>query len=214
MAITGKYKTASSGLQAQSPWESMFPTCRVELVQAPVVVPETIISLDPGRTTGVVIATSPRENGRCMQCGHLYTDTSCGPEHAARSLHRPAGHWIVAEVVELPTLWRVLHTYRPKSILFERFDKENPAANNEALDIRGIVRLYRDTTLVPKIWWQPREAQKEHNSVSSNECLKANGLWIPGMKHGRAAMRHFVWHLIKRHGETSLLEWTKDASLP
>jgi hypothetical protein len=111
----------------------------------------------------------------------------------------------VAEVVELPTLWRVLQTYRPRSILFERFDAENVAANLEALDIRGIVKLYRDLTLIPKIWWQPREAKR----FSSDQMLKANGLWCRGMVHGRDALRHLVFHLVKRHNAVELLEWTR-----
>jgi hypothetical protein len=188
---------------------SLFPNARVELVDAPVQVPETTISLDPGRTTGLVIAVGPRElKDRCNQCGRLYTERSCGPTHADAGQRRKAalGQWIVAEVVELPTLWQVLHTYKPRSILFERFDAENVAANNEALDIRGIVKLYRDLTLSPKIWWQPREVKK----FSSDQMLKANGLWCRGMQHGRDAMRHLVWHLVKRHGETSFLEWTRE----
>jgi hypothetical protein len=162
--------------------DSLFPSAKVTLLEAPVVVDDTIVSFDPGRTTGIAVAT------------------------------RTSGHWIAAEVVELVTIWRVLHAYKPAEILFERFHGDNPAANDEALDVRGVVKLYRDSIVKPKvppkIWWQPREAKSE-NGIGKDEALRANGLWIPGKGHDRDALRHLVWHLWERKRKVELIEWTK-----
>lgn len=164
---------------------SVFSASNAVLLDAPVAVDETIVSFDPGRTTGIVVATSTSRR------------------------------WIAAEVVELAVLWRVLHTYKPASILFERFHADNPAANDEALDVRGVVKLYCEMVVKPKvppiIHWNPREAKGE-GGIASSRCLKANGLWIPGKPHRRDAMAHLVWHLIKRKKRTELLEWTKPVS--
>jgi hypothetical protein len=162
--------------------DTLFGTSKVTMLDAPVQVEEKTISFDPGRTTGLVIAL---------------------PNFA---------HWIAAEVVELPIIWRVLWSYNPRAILFERFHGDNPAANDEALDVRGIVKLYRALMVKPKIppviHWQPREAKSE-GGIASSECLRANGLWVPGKGHDRNAIQHLIWHLIKRCGEDSLIQWTK-----
>jgi hypothetical protein len=163
-------------------WHSLFPSAKVTLLEAPVVVDDTIVSFDPGRTTGIAVAT------------------------------RTSGHWIAAEVVELVTIWRVLHACKPAEILFERFHGDNPAANDEALDVRGVVKLYRDSIVKPKvppkIWWQPREA-KEVGWLAGDKLKNYDALWVPGKGHDRDALRHLVWHLVERKNKQGLLAWTK-----
>jgi hypothetical protein len=162
--------------------DTLFGTSKVTMLDAPVQVEEKTISFDPGRTTGLVIALPNFK------------------------------HWIAAEVVELPIIWRVLWSYNPHSILFERFHGDSPAANDEALDVRGIVKLYRALMVKPKIppviHWQPREA-KDTSWVAGNALKNYDGLWVPGEGHDRDALRHLIWHLVKRCGKDELLNWTK-----
>jgi hypothetical protein len=171
---TSRVQEAPDSLQA------LWPTAKVALLDAPVLLRDTIVSFDPGRTTGIVVAKGST--------------------------------WIAIETPELATIWRLLHAYRPRTILFEAFHADNPAANDEALDVRGIVKLYRALITKPKIppmiYWQPREAKGE-SGVASSRCLRANGLWIPGKPHRRDALAHLIWHLINRENYTQLLEWTK-----
>ena len=166
--------------QAPASLDLLWPGCSVVLLEPPVAISDTIVSFDPGRTTGIVVATSST--------------------------------WIAAEVVDLVVIWKVLHAYRPKTILFEAFHADNPAANDEALDVRGVVKLYRASITKPKrppqIWWQPRESKGE-GGVASSRCLRANGLWIPGKPHRRDALAHLIWHLINRENKMELLEWSK-----
>lgn len=165
--------------------DTLFPGCKVTLLDAPVDVDEPTMSFDPGRTTGIAIALPGFPK------------------------------WIAAEVQDYVIIWRVLHAYKPAVILFERFHAENPAANDEALDVRGVVKLYRASTIKPRvppqIWWNPREAKKNDGGHASNAALKALGVWIPGLGHDRDAIRHMIWHLINRCDRMELLQWAKPA---
>jgi hypothetical protein len=114
--------------------------------------------------------------------------------------------WLIAEVGDLQDVWKVLWAYKPKVILFERFNPQELPVDLSALEVQGIVKLYQLMAKVhPAIWWQPRDVK----NLCSDDFLRANSLWVKGMGHGRDAIRHLCWHLIKREGNTELLEWTK-----
>jgi hypothetical protein len=118
-------------------------------------------------------------------------------------------NWFVAEAGDLYDVWRILRAYAPRVILFERFDPQELPVDLNALDVRGVVRLHVldqvPANYRPIIYWQPRDVK----TLCSDRFLRENSLWVRGMGHGRDALRHLCWHLIKREGNTELLEWTK-----
>lgn len=178
--------TSSAGSrvrEAPASMEALWPGCKMALLAPPVSTSGTIVSFDPGRTTGIVVATSPS--------------------------------WVAIETPELLTVWKLLHAYRPGIILFERFAADHPAANDEALDVRGVVKLYRASVHKPRkpptIYWQPREA-KSDTSVASARALRANGLWIPGKPHRRDALAHLFWHLVHRENKMELVQWSRPSN--
>jgi hypothetical protein len=114
--------------------------------------------------------------------------------------------WIIIETGDLLDVWNILNSWRPRNILFERFNPQELPVDLSALEVQGIIKLYQLTAKTkPVIWWQPRDVK----SLCSDDFLRANGLWVKSMRHGRDAIRHMCWHLIKREGNTELLEWTK-----
>lgn len=172
---------AREGVQAlNSVTTDLFPGAKVTLLEALVPTDDTIVSFDPGRTTGIVVARGTT--------------------------------WIAAETPELRLIWSVLRAYRPHVILFERFHAESPAANDEALDVRGVVKLYRalvtKPNVPPQIWWQPPSC-KDVEWLRGDKLKNYKGLWIPGEGHDCDAIRHLLWHLIKRCGHKELLSWSK-----
>lgn len=152
------------------------------MLDALVDVDEPTMSFDSGRTTGIAIALPGFPK------------------------------WIAAEVQDLVIVWRVLHAYKPAVILFESFHAENPAANDEALDVRGVVKLYRASTIKPRvppqIWWHKREC-KDVGWLRGDKLKNYPGMWIPGKGHDRDAIRHLLWHLIERCGHKELLAWSR-----
>lgn len=160
-----------------STYSDLFPGAKVTLLEAPVSQDDTIVSFDPGRTTGIVIARGTT--------------------------------WIAAETPELAVCWRVLNAYQPQVILFERFIPEQAYVNMDALEVQGVIKLYRALAKrPPQIWWHQRE-WKDVEWLRGDKLRNYPGMYIPGKGHDRDAIRHLLWHLIERCGHKELLLWTK-----
>lgn len=146
-----------------------------------------VVSLDPGGTTGVVIATSSSDGGYKLQC------TQIGPEPHHNLLYKCLAKWdpdvIVCESFQ----------YRPPR-------KDDPAYKHvnirlDSVEYIGVVKLYGQVNNRPVVfqtaatgkgfWWD----QKSCKVTPKYDRLKDVGLYLPGKQHARDAMRHFLHYV-------------------
>jgi hypothetical protein len=153
------------------------------LLEAPTGGPARTLAIDPGGTTGLAWIGQQRD---------------------------PVKKWWVIETSDLLDIWRLLTIVKPERILFERFDPQELPVNLQALEVQGIVKLWvLQTSPATTIWWQSRDGAM---NLCTDRFLRANALWVEGYEHGRDALRHLCWHLIKREHNTELLEWTRPST--
>lgn len=141
------------------------------------------VSLDPGGTTGVVIASLEGDKYRleAQQIGP-------GPHHEA--------------------LWDLLYTRSPDLIICESFEyrppkKDDPAYKHvniklDSVEYIGLVKLWSKLVKTPVVfqsaatgkgfWWDQKSCKK----TPKYDRLKDVGLYLPGKQHARDAMRHWL----------------------
>jgi hypothetical protein len=151
------------------------------------------LALDPGGTTGWVLA----EDGTVRQHGQL------GPEehhlelwalfckyHQGDSDTPPADDFTIVS----------------ESFQFRQNDGERWGIRLDSKEYEGVIKLYARFTNVPVVFQTAGEAK----GFITDEKLKVMGLWLPGEKHARDAMRHLLNFQIKREKRRDLLEsWRK-----
>lgn len=126
-----------------------------------------ILAIDPGITTGVVIALIPADGPVLLSIDE------------ARMDHLD--------------YWDLLEKIDPHFIVCESFEYRNRARDNLELyscELIGITKLYEQTPgMLTQLKMQPASMGK---SVS-DAMLKKQNLYVRGNPHGRDALRHFVY---------------------
>lgn len=126
------------------------------------------ISIDPGGTTGITIATIDAEKVSLVVKEGQYREVN---------------------------LRDILTTVAPHYIICETFEYRNKARAGLVLDSRnliGIVNLYVSDNPQTRLFMQsPAQAK----SFFTNEKLKKLELYPVGLAHGRDSLRHFLrWY--------------------
>lgn len=125
-----------------------------------------ILAIDPGVTTGYVIARVSGESPIILVCDE------------SRMNHKE--------------FWTFLHNVKPKEIVCESFEYRNRSRDNLELysrELIGIANLYAqlnfDTTL-------RMQTAAEGKGYFTNQKLQSLEAYKVGKDHGRDAMRHFL----------------------
>lgn len=125
-----------------------------------------ILAIDPGITTGVVIALIPADGPVLLSIDQARLD------HMA--------------------YWTLLLHVAPHFLVCESFEYRNRARDNLELyscELIGITKLYEQTFTTTALKMQPASMGK---SVS-DAMLRKQNLYVRGNPHGRDALRHFVY---------------------
>lgn len=127
----------------------------------------TMISLDPGTTTGYVIGNP--EDG--------FVTGQIGPED-----HHHA-------------LYKLLKAFEPVVVICEAFTfRPNPGRRKIVLDSKeyiGVTRLYCEEYDIKYVEQQPSQAK----GFWTDDKLKKAELWEPGKKHAMDALRHMLYYV-------------------
>jgi hypothetical protein len=123
------------------------------------------ISLDPGGTTGVALVQREAK-----------------PWHIV-AMHLGGNHHL--------ELHRLLFQCRPKVVVCESFEnRSHDPAILASCEYIGIVKLYLQSTRSTGVWQNSSTGKQ----FWSDDKLKEHGLYIPGMKHARDAIRHYAYY--------------------
>jgi hypothetical protein len=137
------------------------------------------LALDPGQTTGVCVV-------RNIERPWTFEIAQLGPKD-----HHLA----------LVTLLRLL---KPKVIICETF--ENRSQESAILASReyiGIVKMYLQMTQSSGVWQTASTGKK----FWDDRKLHKHGLWVPGLKHARDAIRHYAyWRTFKQNDQSLLAD--------
>lgn len=139
-----------------------------------------LVALDPGQTTGILVVPSEEDpwKMRAMQIG-------------------PQGHY--RELLSLLDGWR------PEVVLAESFVYTgNTMRELISCEYIGVIKLFdqmrrgRTTTV-----WQNSSTGKQ---FWDNDKLREYNVWLPGMKHARDALRHYLYYRTFTLKDQSLLK--------
>ena len=127
----------------------------------------TVVSLDPGRTTGHAVGTL--EDGFMrVRCGQTQFD-----------------HIMLYQQLEL---------IKPDYIICEEFEFRNKARKGLDLyprELLGVCELYTQQRKIPLF----RQKAMEGKAYYSNDKLKKDGLYLPGKPHAMDGLRHLLhWY--------------------
>jgi hypothetical protein len=158
-----------------------------------------VLSLDPGGTTGW--AAMSYDSSKPIVLG------------------RPTdGDWVVGQLgphehhLELREL---LYKFPTATIVCESFEfrqyRQRDNINLMSREYIGIVKLFGQErgglkSTLPVVF-QTAGAAKP---FVTDEKLKIMGLWVPGQKHARDALRHMVTYLVRKEHRTELVKSWKD----
>jgi hypothetical protein len=135
------------------------------------------IALDPGGTTGVAIVRDPD------QPWSIVVDQLTGDHYME--------------------LFRMLYTLEPEYIICESF--ENRGQSNTLLtsmEYIGVVKLYIQRTGTIGVW----QSASTGKAFWTDAALKKYGLYVPGLKHARDAIRHYAAWQTFANKDRSLLQ--------
>lgn len=128
-----------------------------------------ILTLDPGVTTGYVIASL---QGRRLK------------------LEVGEAQWSLSEIHEA---MREICIYRGSHIVYETFEYRNASRkglNLTPVKIIGVIELFKDWYEPMTGFWPQTAAQGK--GFYSDDKLKSLGVYVKGKKHGRDATRHLL----------------------
>ncbi len=145
-----------------------------------------VVALDPGATTGVCVVRNKLRpwSFEVAQLG-------------------PQDHHLA-----LVTLMRLL---KPEVIICESF--ENRSQESAILASReyiGIVKMYLQMSRSRGVWQSASTGKKFWN----DEKLRRYGLWVPGQKHSRDAIRHYCYFRTFSEKDQSLISVQKQTDNP
>lgn len=127
-----------------------------------------VVTLDPGITTGVVEAKIPWEGNADVQL-------------------MPSQHkW------DHVSFDKFLKNTAPDAIIYERFEYRRGLGNAELFprELIGIINLYgayEDVVLFAQM------PARKNEFFKKKEKIKELELWVPDLRHGMDAMRHFLY---------------------
>lgn len=160
---------------------------------------ERIIALDPGGTTGWAM-WQDTPFGNAAQFDGLWSNITCGqlgPEPHHLALYELHEHMCTEH-----------YTIVDESFQFRQMDNDRTGTNLISREYIGISRLFAAQ--------RPREVQYLQQSPAqakgfvSDEKLQIMGLWVPGQRHARDALRHLVFFLVNRRHMHNLIKPWKD----
>lgn len=137
------------------------------------------IALDPGGTTGVAIVQNETKPWYIV------------------AMHIGGNHHL--------ELHRLLHTLRPQNVICESFEnRSHDPAILASCEYIGIVKLYLQSTRSTGVWQNSSTGKQFWN----DDKLKDYGLYIPGLRHARDAIRHYAYWRTFKLKDHSLLNGT------
>lgn len=157
---------------------------------APVQPQESIMTFDPGGTTGWALWDPMRKylDEPYIKSGQI------GPEQHHYELNI------------------LLDQYEPNRVIYERFDnRANAAAELISLEYIGVIKLWAQCNQ-PRITLLDQGVSDMKAWIEAKNGyakLKATGLWIPGKPHENDARGHLLFHLFHR-GYSTLQHYRPD----
>ena len=149
----------------------------------------TILALDPGGTTGYCLWLPDQD--RVVQ-GQLVLPNHHKELYAicARGRKTTKGSFvIVCERFE-----------------FRRDERHRDKIDYVAREYIGVVKLFVQMTLGATLFEQGASQAKQ---FFSDDVLKKLSVWVPGQRHAMDATRHYLYHRVFTHGDSSLLQKLK-----
>lgn len=154
-----------------------------------------VLSLDPGGTTGyAVMSYDPSEPIDLLPPNDGWYVGQLGPHE----------HHLELE--------QLLYRHPNATIVCESFEfrqyRQRDNINLMSREYIGVVKLFgqRRGDLYPVVF-QTAGAAKP---FVTDEKLKVMGLWVPGQKHARDALRHLVTYLVRQEKRIELIKSWKD----
>ena len=143
------------------------------------------IALDPGGTTGVAMVENEEQPWEIT------------------ALHLGGSHH--------QALFRLLVDRRPSVVVCETFENRGQSSSTQARaaslvsrEYIGIVKLYLQATGATGEW----QSSSTGKQFWDDEKLKEYGLYCPGLKHARDAIRHYAYWRVFTFGDKSILRGT------
>jgi hypothetical protein len=160
----------------------MLDSLRLEVIRP--LVDIYCIALDPGETTGICIVRSSDEPW-------VFEYAQLGPyEHHL-------------------ALYGLLVHLKPANIICESFENRGQdAAILASREYIGIVKMHLQRSEATGVWQSASTGKKFWDDGK----LKQHGLWIPGRKHARDAVRHYCYWRTFKENDLSLFK--SDRFLP
>ena len=136
-----------------------------------------VVALDPGGTTGVC-------------------ESEIDPDNLIHVSYWQE-QWIEAD------LWDYLHKSKPDCLVYESFQYRAGGMRQTGIlrpvELIGVLRLYEQLEGPLKGTYPQGSSNAVGRGTPFTDLkLKAMGLYIPGLEHGRTACKHLLWWL--HHG--------------
>jgi len=164
---------------------------------------ERIIALDPGGTTGWAMwqDTTIMAGADLGWPWNHFTCGQIGPEEHHDDLY------ILLETQQTHPFTVVCETFE-----FRQSDNHREGTNLMSREYIGVAKLFvRQRSFVKDGVAQVRyvpQSPSQGKGFVSDEKLKVMGLWVPGQKHARDALRHLVYYLVnKKHMHQLIKPW-------
>lgn len=130
-----------------------------------------VLSVDPGIATGFAVA---------------YERFNSGPDITVHYNQR---------TMSVPEYFDLLYKVAPKAIVIEDFEYRRGNAKDSlvlySVELIGVTKLYCSKEDVP-LYIQKASVQGKNSAYFSDDRLKEMGLYIPGLQHGRSAVKHLL----------------------
>jgi hypothetical protein len=132
-----------------------------------------VLSLDPGGCTGICEATIHTEE-------NLF------------QLNYWQKKWLEADI------WQHLHEYKPDALVYESFQYRAGGMRQSGIlrpvELIGVLRLY-EQLYAPLSGTYPQGSSKAvgKDAIFTDLKIKEMGLYIPGLEHGRVALKHLLY---------------------
>lgn len=145
----------------------------------------TILAFDPGETTGWALLRRSKDDTELMHAGQVKT-------------------WPLREGLGNITI--LYNTFEPVKMVFESYHiyswKANQHKNSEVATIQ-IIGMIQTLALQQKISYTAQTAQVG-KTFCTDDKLESWGLWIPGLRHARDAIRHACYYALFGEANTNL----------